>query len=84
MSGFGFLSRKSTMRFDSIQGNPQDDIGLETDIVEEDVQTAEVTLSNMVEVSEYVVYSATYRVPAFYFTEHDTSGHLSGPLLYVF
>lgn len=83
MSGFGFLSRKSTMRFDSSQDISQDDLGLETDITEEELQAVEATPSNIVEVSEYVVYSATYQVPAFYFAMHDTSGHLSRFLLHV-
>lgn len=62
------------MCFDVKHDGPLDDAVHDTDFTEEDTQSVEATQLSVIEVSEYVVYSATFQVPAFYFSMHDTSG----------
>ena len=48
-----------------------DDFGLDVD----DLATAQPSPSTLV-VIEYIVYAASFNVPAFYFTIHDSSSYI--------
>ena len=70
----GYLSRSRFVRAAlNIPGNKVEDVFL-TEESENDAATA-VTREDgeMLEVSQYIVYSATFQVPAFYFSMHATS-----------
>jgi ubiquitin-like-conjugating enzyme ATG10 len=74
-AGYGFLSRtcyhthKIPVDLD-VSISDLDEMGIE----EDDSATAQDFLSPSFCVNEYIIYSASFNVPAFYFTIHDSSG----------
>lgn len=73
--GYGYLTR-STNHFliSSTDGADSDWTLLQTDEVEDDPAAAVAqALNDTLTVDEYIVFSASFSVPAFYFTVHDTS-----------
>jgi ubiquitin-like-conjugating enzyme ATG10 len=43
------------------------------EVEEEDVATVQASVPPPLTVHEYIIYSASFNVPAFYFTVHDSS-----------
>ncbi|KIM46264.1 hypothetical protein M413DRAFT_426701 [Hebeloma cylindrosporum] len=71
--GYGYLTR-STAHFTSLSSLEEDQF-LFDQPEEEDNATADAQPSRQpLSVQEYIVYSASFNVPAFYFTMHNTNG----------
>lgn len=71
--GYNYLTRTTTHFFKSPASPGYDDLEAE-DVEAEDAATATAQLPpTMLTVQEHIVYSASFNVPAFYFTAHDTS-----------
>lgn len=71
--GYGFLTRTSHHEWKS-PFDPHSYIDLEeVEIEEEDIATAQASELPSLTVHEYIVYSASFNVPAFYFTMQDSS-----------
>ncbi|PPQ77264.1 hypothetical protein CVT25_010846 [Psilocybe cyanescens] len=75
-TGYGYLTRTSTHVFKipqypstMLELEGEDEVGLETD----DPASAHPAPAPLT-VQEFIVYSASFSVPAFYFTIHDTNG----------
>ena len=71
--GYGYLTRTTHIR------NVASDLESDTFIVDnldiDDLATAQPSPST-VAVKEYIVYAASFNVPAFYFTLHDSSSYI--------
>ena len=74
--GYGFLTRTRHLQWKS-PFNPYshvDSIDLEeVEVEEEDIATAQASELPPLTIHEYIVYSASFNVPAFYFTMQDSS-----------
>jgi len=72
----GFLAR-TVLHFRKLQSNCTDllptDVDTAESLTEEDDAATAVAPETLVS-SQYVVYSASFQVPAFYFTVHDSKG----------
>ncbi|KAF5387755.1 hypothetical protein D9615_000344 [Tricholomella constricta] len=77
LPNLGFLSRRvfhfRTTQSTSIDSMPTDGVDLEETLFEEDEAASAIAPESFVS-CQYVVYSATFQVPAFYFTMHDPKG----------
>ncbi|KAJ7591146.1 hypothetical protein C8J56DRAFT_934793 [Mycena floridula] len=73
LSGFGFMSRTNQIHRHARPKSPQQ---LEEPDLEQDDDTTVAALQDYeyLTCQQYVVYSATFQVPAFYFTIHDSNG----------
>ena len=72
--GYGYLTRTTSHRFTGPKFHFDDESvsGID-DIEAEDSATATSKISTTLTVQEYIVYSASFNVPAFYFTAHTAS-----------
>jgi len=74
MPGFGYMSRMVALS--SIQDYDTPNLGLESfdDVgdIDNDNATLSQSYSTSLSSTQYVVYSATFQVPAFYFTIHNS------------
>lgn len=75
--GYGYLTRSTAHVYKSSHApsfspetETEDNMGSE--LVADDIATAH-SAPPALNVQEFIVYSAPFRVPAFYFTVHDTS-----------
>ncbi|KDR83822.1 hypothetical protein GALMADRAFT_236227 [Galerina marginata CBS 339.88] len=71
--GYGYLMRTTT-HFQKSPNLAQDAISFPEPQVEEDDLATAQPAGPAVIVQEYIVYSASFGVPAFYFTIHNTNG----------
>lgn len=74
-AGYGFLSRTCyhTHKIPVDLDTTLHDLD-ELDIEEEDPALAQPASKSSLSVDEYIIYHASFNVPAFYFAIHDSSG----------
>ena len=74
--GYGFLTRTTIHTCKAPLDLEADAFDLEEEVeeFEEDSAIADPSSLSTLNVKEYIAYSASFNVPAFYFTMHDRSG----------
>ena len=74
--GYGFLTRTTIHTCKAPLDLEADafDLEEEVEVFEEDSAIADPSPLSTLNVKEYIAYSASFNVPAFYFTMHDRSG----------
>lgn len=73
MTGFGYMSRTITQSSSHSFDNSSLSLELSDELMEsEDDATLPQSRAPDTVSNQYVVYSATFQVPAFYFTMHDS------------
>lgn len=72
--GYGYLTRTTSHHCNGPKIHFDDEYisGID-DIEAEDIATANTEISTTLTVQEYIVYSASFNVPAFYFIAHTAS-----------
>ncbi|KAG7449278.1 uncharacterized protein BT62DRAFT_964339 [Guyanagaster necrorhizus] len=74
INGLGYLSRRTIHTRFSCFGTDDEELYREEYEEQQDESTATAVPDATLVCQQYIVYSATYQVPAFYFTMHDCNG----------
>ncbi|KDQ64847.1 hypothetical protein JAAARDRAFT_28493 [Jaapia argillacea MUCL 33604] len=74
--GLGFLTRQTSLhrKSEASPADPDDDLEDLTVEINEDPAIMNASTNKSLACTQYVVYSPTFQVPAFYFTVHDEHG----------